>query len=171
MKNTTNESDKIAFKPIGLIKSPFETPGGMPIQPKNAKGIEGKIEIFPEYIDCLDGLEGFSHIHLIYFLHLVKKEKHRVVPFLSEHETGVFSTRAPSRPNPIGLSVVETDRIEKNIIYIRNVDIVNNTPLLDIKPYVAGFDDFSPTRQGWLERNIEKLPKTRSDRRFDDSNQ
>jgi tRNA-Thr(GGU) m(6)t(6)A37 methyltransferase TsaA len=161
-------SDKIEFNAIGYIRTPFDKPGGMPIQPKNAIGIEGRIELSDEYIDCLEGLNGFSHVHLIYYLHLVNETKHRVRPFLSDHETGVFSTRAPVRPNPIGLSVVEIAGIAGNIIHIRNVDIVDKTPLLDIKPYVSGFDNFESDRHGWLDNKIDNLADTRSDSRFSD---
>ena len=156
----------INFKPIGIIHSPFKQAKGTPIQPLAAKGIKGEVEIFPEYIEGLKDLEGFSYIHLIYFFHLVKDYKLIVKPYMDDDFHGVFATRAPARPNPIGLSTVKLIKIENNILHIEDVDIVDGTPLLDIKPYAPKFDERKPERIGWLEKNIHKLEKTRDDERF-----
>ncbi len=158
--------NEIKYKPIGIIHSPFKEPKGTPIQPTAAKGIDGKVEVFPEYVEGLKDLEGFSHIILIYHFHLVRKPLLRVKPFLDDQIRGVFSTRAPTRPNPIGISVVRLVKVEKNVLYIRDIDIVDGTPLLDIKPYVPEFDVRKVEKIGWLEKNVHKLSTSKDDGRF-----
>jgi len=156
----------IKYKPIGFIHTPFKEPKGVPIQPVAGEDIEGKVEILPDYVEGLKDLEGFSHIILIYHLHLSKKPSLLVKPYMDEKLRGVFATRAPSRPNPIGLSIVRLVKIKGNMIYIKDVDIVDGTPLLDIKPYVPEFDLREVNRIGWLEKNIYKLPSSRDNGRF-----
>ncbi len=156
----------ITFTPIGLIHSPFETIEGMPIQAAGAQGVTGHIAILPQYQDGLQDLEGFSHIILLYWFHQVTGARLRVTPFLDDQERGVFATRAPTRPNPIGLSVVKLTRIENNLLYIENVDILNQTPLLDIKPYVPAFDQHQADRTGWLARTENQAAAHKSDQRF-----
>lgn len=156
----------IKYKPIGIIHSPFKKLHGIPIQPTAAKGIEGTVEIFPEYVEGLKDIEGFSHIILICHFHLSKKASLKVKPFMDNQLRGVFSTRAPSRPNPIGLSVVRLVGVEEKTLYIKDVDIVDGTPLLDIKPYVPDFDSRGDNKIGWLEENIHKLPLSFDDGRF-----
>ena len=158
--------DEIKYKPIGIIHSPFKKPRGTPIQPTAAEGVDGSVEVFPEYVEGLKDLDGFSHIILIYHFHLSKKSSLKVIPFMDHQIRGVFSTRAPSRPNPIGISIVRLIKIEKNILYIQDVDIVDGTPLLDIKPYVPEFDARAVSKIGWLEKNVNKLPASRDDGRF-----
>ena len=157
---------KITYTPIGIIRSPFKEPEGTPIQPPAAKGVKGTVELSEEYTAGLEDLEGFSHIILLYAFHLVKKPKLRVRPFLDDHTHGVFSTRAPNRPNPIGISVVRLVRVEKNLLQVEDLDIVDGTPLLDIKPYVPGFDDREAPEIGWLQQNIGRLPGKKDDGRF-----
>ena len=160
---------KIEFKPIGIIHSPFKEPKGMPIQPAGAKGIKGTVEIFPEYKDGLKDLDGFSHIILIFNFHLSKNYNLKVMPYMEDEIRGVFATRAPRRPNQIGISIVRLDKIEDNIMYISNVDIIDGTPLLDIKPFVPKFDCFDideNTKVGWLKRRVEKVDNHKSDGRF-----
>ena len=154
------------FKPIGLIHTPFDTVEGMPVQPTGAKGVRGTIEILPEYADALVDLDGFSHIILLYHFHRSLTCSLSVVPFLDDKPHGVFATRAPRRPNPIGMSVVMLERVKKNILHITNVDILNGTPLLDIKPYVREFDHYESIRSGWLEHAAYKTEFRRSDERF-----
>jgi tRNA-Thr(GGU) m(6)t(6)A37 methyltransferase TsaA len=158
--------DKIEYKPIGIIHSQFKEPKGTPIQPTAAKGVDGRVEVFPEYAEGLKDLEGFSHIILIYHFHLSKKSSLKVKPFMDNQIRGVFSTRAPSRPNPIGISAVRLIKIERNVLYIRDVDIVDGTPLLDIKPYVPEFDVRAVDKIGWLEKNVNKLSTSKDDGRF-----
>ncbi len=157
---------KIVYKPIGIINTPFRKCKGTPIQPKAGKDIEGKVVILPEYVDGLKDLGGFSHIILIYHFHLSKGFKLHVIPYMDNKERGVFATRAPKRPNPIGISVVKLLKIEKNILYIKNIDIVDETPLLDIKPYIPHFDEPEDIKIGWLEKKIGNLPCKKADDRF-----
>lgn len=124
---------KIQYKPIGCIHSPFHDIADMPIQPIGAKGIAGTIEIHPQYTEGLKDLEGFSHVILIYHFHLSKSYSLKVKPFLDKQHRGVFATRAPKRPNPIGISVVRLRRIEGHILYIEDIDVVDGTPLLDVR--------------------------------------
>ena len=161
-----SKADEIKFRPIGIIHSPFKEAKGVPIQPSAAKGIEGKVEIFPEYAKGLEDIGNFSHIFLIYHLHLSRKYSLKVKPYMDDKERGVFATRAPSRPNPIGISVVELLEVDGNMLHIKNVDIVDGTPLLDIKPYVPEFDIHNVKKIGWLEKNVHKLPETKDDGRF-----
>ncbi len=158
--------DEIKYKPIGIIHSPFKKPQGMPIQTTAAKGIRGTVEIFPEYAEGLKDIEGFSHIILICHFHLSKKASLKVKPFMDNQLRGVFSTRAPSRPNPIGLSIVRLVGVEERTLLIQDVDIIDGTPLLDIKPYVPDFDSREDNKIGWLEKNIYKLPLSKDDGRF-----
>ena len=157
---------EIYYKPIGIIHSPFRKPKGVPIQPSAAKGIRGTVEVFPEYAAGLKDLEGFSHIILIYHFHLAKRGKLLVKPYMDDKEHGVFATRAPSRPNPIGLSIVKLVDFNENVLQVEDVDIVDGTPLLDIKPYVPEFDIRAVERAGWLEENVHKLPEVKDDGRF-----
>ena len=158
--------NKIIYKPIGIIHSPFKGPKGTPIQPMGAKGIEGTIDIFPEYIDGLKDLDGFSHIILIYHFHLSKKAPLIIKPYMDTKAHGVFATRGPSRPNSIGLSIVRLIKIDENKILVRDIDIVDGTPLLDIKPYVPEFDIRKVEKIGWLEKNVRKLTASKDDGRF-----
>lgn len=138
----------------------------MPIQPTGASGVEGTIEIEPEYVEGLKDLEGFSHIILLYFFHQTKTTRLTVTPFLDTQMRGVFATRAPSRPNPIGLSIVQLSKIEENVLTIKNIDVMDGTPLIDIKPYVPEFDGQAEARTGWLEKQKGKVKKRKSDKRF-----
>ena len=138
----------------------------MPIQPSGAKGVQGRVEVFPEYLEGLKDIDGFSHIILIYHFHLAKKAALSVVPFMDKHAHGVFATRAPARPNPIGFSVVELEKVEGNLLMVKDIDIVDGTPLLDIKPCVPQFDFSKVTKTGWLENTVHKLPETHDDGRF-----
>ncbi|MBE9511651.1 MAG: tRNA (N6-threonylcarbamoyladenosine(37)-N6)-methyltransferase TrmO [Bacteroidetes bacterium] len=157
---------EIIFKPIGKIISPFRSIKEMPIQPAGAKGIQGKVIIFPEFAEGLKDLDGFSHIILLYYFHKVISSKLTVVPFLDSKPRGVFATRAPKRPNPIGLSVVKLLDRNNNILNIQNVDILDGTPLLDIKPYVPDFDHIKESQIGWLKNVIHGAGKKKSDDRF-----
>ena len=157
---------EIKYKPIGIIHSPFKEPKGTPIQPAGAKGIEGTVEVFPEYAEGLKDVEGFSHIILIYHFHLSKGASLKAKPYLDNEERGIFAIRGPRRPNSIGISVVRLVRIEGNTLHIKDLDMVDGTPLLDIKPYVPAFDIHEVTKTGWLEKNVHKLPTLKADGRF-----
>ncbi len=158
--------NEIKYKPIGVVHSQFKEPKGTPIQPAGAKNIDGTVELFPKYVEGLKDLEGFSHIILIYHFHLSKEMPLKVKPYMDSEVHGVFAIRGPSRPNPVGISVVRLIRIEDNILHIQEVDIVDGTPLLDIKPYIPEFDIRKVEKIGWLEKNIYKLSKTKDDERF-----
>jgi tRNA-Thr(GGU) m(6)t(6)A37 methyltransferase TsaA len=155
---------KIEFLPIGIIHTPFMELEGMPIQPPGAVGVKGTVEVFENFQSGIKDLDGFSHIILLYHFHRSHGFRLRVVPFMDSEERGLFSTRAPKRPNPIGLSVVQLDKIKDGTLFIRNVDILDGTPLLDIKPYVPKFDAQEKVRTGWLG----KAGKTVSNRKADD---
>src|SRR4030042_4120429 len=149
--------NEVRNKPIGIVHSPFRRSRNVPIQSVASKGIKGSIEVAREYFEGLKALEGFSHIILIYHCHLSSHYSLTVKPFLDENLHGVFSTRAPARPNPIGVSVVRLTKVEDNVIHIQDLDIRDGTPLLDIKPYVPQFDNRKATRIGWLKDNIKNL--------------
>ncbi len=162
----TNEVEPVTYRPIGVIRSPFSAPEGTPIQPAGAKGVVGRVELLPEYRDGLKDLSGFSHIILIYHFHLSGRSSLLVRPYLDDEAHGVFATRAPSRPNPIGISVVRLVGVDGNVVRIEDIDIVDGTPLLDIKPYVPEFDIRHAARIGWLGGSVHKLPTARDDGRF-----
>ncbi len=154
------------YSQIGVIHSPFKTPRGTPIQPGAVQGEPGTIEVFQEYAEGLKDLDGFSHILVIYHFHKVKTSSLSVTPFLDDQKHGVFSTRAPNRPNPIGISVVRLVSRERNTLHVKDLDIVDGTPLLDIKPYVPEFDAVDAEKIGWLQKQVKKLPGTKDDGRF-----
>ena len=156
----------ISYKPIGVIHSPFREVKGMPIQPAGAEDVVGTVEIEPEYAAGLNGIEGFSHIILIYHFHLSEGFSLEVKPFLDDELHGVFATRAPRRPNAIGISVVRLVRLEGHIIHVADVDIVDGTPLLDLKPYIPEFDTRKTTRTGWLSKAKHRVREARADERF-----
>jgi len=158
--------EKIEYTPIGIIRTPFKTPAGTPIQPTGADGVEAKVEVFPEYSEGLADLEGFSHIILLYLFHLSKEFKLKVKPFLDGDLRGLFATRAPARPNPVGISVVRLVRIDDAVLYIRDIDVVDKTPLLDIKPYIPEFDIREVDSTGWIGEKAKKVKKTQDDGRF-----
>ena len=156
----------VSYRPIGTIHTPFQGIEQVPIQPAAATGIRGTVEVSAEFAAGLQDLEGFSHVILLYHFHRVTQVKLTVVPFLDDRPRGVFATRAPSRPNPIGLSIVRLLGIEGNVLHVENVDIVDGTPLLDIKPYVPAFDHNEVQRTGWLETTGDRVKEKRSDDRF-----
>lgn len=154
IKTNKNNTDSISLKPIGIIHTPFREPKETPNQPGRSKGARGKIEIYPEYVPGLTDLDGFSHITLLFYFHLSKGFELLVTPRMDTKKRGLFATRAPRRPNPIGISVVKLERIEGNILHIVNVDMVDSTPLLDIKPYVRDLDPVEDFRIGWLQDRV-----------------
>ncbi len=156
---------EIKFIPIGMLHTPFTDLSRMPIQPNGKKAGSGYAEIFEDYLEGLQGLESFSHIILIYYFHQQAKTMLRVKPFLDAAEMGLFATRAPARPNKIGLSVVKLDLIEGNKLMLKNLDMLNGTPLLDIKPYVPKFDIYSEANSGWLDGKTT-IDDQLSDNRF-----
>ena len=157
---------EIKYKPIGIIHTPFKEPSGVPIQPAGSQGIAGTIEIEPEYIPCLKDLEGFSYIYLVYHFHLSGDYRAEVKPFMDETPRGVFATRAPRRPNSIGISIAKLNKIEEGTLHIEDVDMVDGTPLLDIKPFIPLVDNRHTEKIGWLTNRINKVFEMRADKRF-----
>lgn len=157
---------KYEFKSIGIIHTAFEQATGTPIQPKSEQASLGSITLNPAYVAGLTDLEGFSHIILLYVFDRIRNPQLVVKPFLGDREHGIFATRAPARPNPIGISIVRLLSVTDNLISFSGADMLNNTPLLDIKPYVPSFDQHSIDRIGWLEERVNRLSDTCDDGRF-----
>ena len=157
---------KIELEPIGVVHSPFTEPVGVPVDPVYAADVNGTVVVFPDYQAGLKDLDGFSHLILLFHCHRANKFSLKVFPFMDSVPRGVFATRAPSRPNSIGLSIVRLLSRSENILTIQEVDILDGTPLLDIKPYIEDFDVRRNTRKGWLENKVGRLHKTRDDSRF-----
>jgi len=156
----------IIYHPIGIIHTPFRSNENMPIQGIGGNGIKATIEIYPEFAAGLKDLEGFSHIILLYHLHLVEKSELIVKPFLDDKEHGIFATRSPVRPNPIGMTAVRLIEVTGNSLIIEDVDIIDQSPLLDIKPFLPIIDDIQGVRLGWLTGKIEQFSQKKSDDRF-----
>ncbi len=157
----------IVYRPIGVIHSEHTIQEKTPIQPVYARGCIAQAEIYPEFAAGLQDLEGFSHIYLIYHLHQIQGVRLHVKPFLQDVERGVFSTRAPYRPNPVGLSIVELNERRENVLYLDCVDILDGTPIIDIKPYSGRFDCHKETRNGWYDEVEEETAQRRGRRRYD----
>jgi tRNA-Thr(GGU) m(6)t(6)A37 methyltransferase TsaA len=149
------------YTPIGVIHSGHRTPEETPIQPVYARGCPGRAEIRPEYAEGLKDLDGFSHLILLYHFHRAGEPRLTVVPFADDAPRGVFSTRHPQRPNPIGLSVVRLVRIEGTVLHLLDVDILDGTPLLDVKPYVPRFDGVLDARGGWTQAIDDRTARRR----------
>jgi tRNA-Thr(GGU) m(6)t(6)A37 methyltransferase TsaA len=149
-------SGTLEVTPIGIIRSPFTEARGTPIQPALADGAEGTVEVFEQYADGIADLEGFDRIWLIYWFDRVRDVRLKVTPYLDDAERGLFATRAPCRPNPIGMSPVRLVRIEGRVLHVLDVDVLDGTPLLDIKPYSPRFDCFDVGRSGWLDAAADR---------------
>ncbi len=158
--------EHINLQAIGIIRTPYIQVEGMPVQPCGAEKITGTIEIHREFEEGLIDLEGFSHLWLIYHLHGSRQARLRVKPFLDTVEHGIFATRSPARPNPIGLSLVRLVERKGRVLTVENIDVLDETPLLDIKPYVPAFDSAAEVRIGWFEGKVGEAAVTRADRRF-----
>ena len=157
---------KVTYHSIGVIHSSFTDLVSMPIQPASDASGPGTVEIYAPFVDGLKDLNGFSHLILLCHLHEVRNSSLTVTPFLDSVPRGIFATRAPARPNPIGLSVVKLVRVEGHILYVEDLDVLDGTPLLDLKPYVPEFDHRPDARIGWLERVKGNTKTTISDDRF-----
>jgi tRNA (adenine37-N6)-methyltransferase len=156
----------ICYTPIGIIETPFDDREGMPIQAAGGAGVRGRIQVFDKYMPGIQDLDGFSHLILIYHFHLTRDSPLVVTPFLDTTPRGVFATRSPNHPNPIGISIVRLLEIRGTTLEIEDLDIVDGTPLLDIKPYVPMFDHRQPEKLGWLAGADGAVQKTRADKRF-----
>lgn len=158
---------KVVYEPIGVVRSPYASLEGMPIQPTGARGTRGTVELAEEYVDALADLEGFSHCYLLYHFHGSDGEAPTTVePFLDSTERGLFATRAPRRPNAIGLSVVRIEAIDGASIAVRDVDVLDGTPLLDVKPFVPAFDVPNDVDAGWIDETDQDPGTRHADDRF-----
>ena len=160
--------DAVTLTPIGVVRTPFATHAGMPIQTVAARGVRGRIELEPAFAAGLADLDGFTHLHLITHLHRTGAASLRVTPYLDTTERGVFATRSPKRPNAIGLSLVRLVRIDGPVLHVEELDLLDGTPLLDIKPYVPPFDERAGARYGWFEQRAQDVHTVRADARFED---
>lgn len=154
------------LKQIGIIHSPWLEPAGTPIQPAVAREAEGEVEVFPEFAEGLQDLEGLERIWLLYWFHRAAPARLKVVPFLDQVEHGVFATRAPCRPNPLGMSSVRLRGVKGNHLLIAEMDIIEGTPLLDIKPYAPWFDHFPARVPEWMEKAWAGRQVETADTRF-----
>lgn len=158
---------QIVYRPIGIVHTPFHSVRGMPIQPVGAIGVVGRLEVHPEFEEGLRDLDGFSHVIMLYHLHKIQGHALSVRPFLDTSERGIFATRSPRRPNPIGISVLRVLSVAGNMVELENVDMLDQTPVLDIKPYVADFDVWDADRFGWFDGVSGNAVRVRSDGRFE----
>ncbi len=156
---------KIEIRAIGVVRSPFKEQQGTPIQPVYAKNTRARVEILEPYRAALKDLDGFSRVWLIYYFDRAKTWEPLVVPYKDVRRRGLFATRAPARPNAIGISAVKLLSVEEGAIEVEEVDILDGTPVLDIKPYVPEFDSYPNEKAGWLEN--DSVAKKTADERFD----
>jgi tRNA-Thr(GGU) m(6)t(6)A37 methyltransferase TsaA len=165
--NSINEEpmDSIRLRPIGTIHTPFKEAKGTPVQPAMAKGARGTVTVREEFQEGLKDLEAFERIWLIYWFHRAPAARLLVTPFLDDQEHGVFATRAPVRPNPIGISPVRLLHVDGNVLKVADVDMIDGTPLLDIKPYAPAFDCYKVKRSGWLDK--ARKSRQLADERFE----
>lgn len=155
------------YDSIGVIHTPFDSPEEMPIQPVGAEGVVGTVELDPSYAEGLQDLDGFTHCMLLYHFHAASNiVSLQVEPFLDDSNRGLFATRAPQRPNPIGLSVVEIDSVTDHEVSVEGIDVVDGTPLLDVKPFVPQFDVPDAAETGWLDASKSTIQSQRAVERF-----
>jgi tRNA (adenine37-N6)-methyltransferase len=165
--------ETICFQPVGVVRSPFTTFEGMPLQSVAGREIRGQIEIHPQFTPGLKDLDGFSHLHLVTHLHRGAPGGLEVVPLLDDtvRGRGIFATRSPRHPNPIGLSVVRLLSVAGRVLEIAGIDLLDGTPVLDLKPYVPEFDSVAAERTGWLEQAAARVHRVRADARFEASDE
>ncbi len=159
----TGNPPTLTLRPIGVIRTPHAAPPGTPIQPRRSEGDEGSVEVFEPFAPGLRDLDGFDRVWLLYWFHRAPEARMEVTPFMDTHTRGLFATRAPTRPNPIGLSCVRLLGVEGRTLHLADVDMVDGSPLLDIKPYVPDFDAYDVERVGWL---AEATDRRVADERF-----
>jgi tRNA-Thr(GGU) m(6)t(6)A37 methyltransferase TsaA len=157
---------EIRYRPIGFVRSPFHHVSGMPLQSVAAREVVGTLEMLAEFAPGLLDLAGFSHLHVITHLHQARPGGLEVIPFLDDQPRGIFATRSPHHPNPIGLSVVELISVDQATLHIRGLDLLDGTPILDLKPYVPAFDRFAADRIGWFQGRTDRVHTVRADDRF-----
>jgi tRNA (adenine37-N6)-methyltransferase len=158
--------DNFSLKPIAYIRSEHKNAENTPIQPVFANDCCGIVEMLPEFAGGLIDIEGFSHIILLYWLHKAEPGPLMVKPFLQDVDHGIFATRFPNRPNPIGISIVRLIKREGPLLYIKGVDVLDGTPVLDIKPYSSRFDSFPNAQNGWMDSVDAATARTRGRRGY-----
>jgi len=158
---------QITVQPIGILRTPFLEASGTPIQTAYGKDIEAQVVVDEAYEAALDDIDGFERLWLIYWMDRVGQYKPRVVPYRDTREHGLFATRSPSRPNPIGISIVRLIRREGAILHVADIDVLDGTPLLDIKPYVPEFDAHPVSKAGWFD--APGVDRRKADARFHNS--
>jgi tRNA-Thr(GGU) m(6)t(6)A37 methyltransferase TsaA len=154
------------YQPIGWLQTPFTDITNMPIQPSGARGVQGTLQVKAEFVPGLRDLDGFSHVICLYHMHRCTGYALEVTPFLDQATHGIFATRSPKRPNPIGLSVLRLVEINGDTLHLEDVDMLDGTPVLDLKPYIPAFDAPAADRFGWLTEKAVHVKTTRSDDRF-----
>jgi tRNA-Thr(GGU) m(6)t(6)A37 methyltransferase TsaA len=154
--------DDVRYRPVGTVRSPFKTGEGTPRQAVGAEGSQGTIEIDPAFAEGLADLDGFSHLLVVFHMNQVTECHLTAHPPWDRKPHGVFSTCSPYRPNPIGVSVVTLDRVEGTTLHIRNLDMLDGTPVLDVKPYVPDLFPREEVRVGWLEGRVRGMTGSRS---------
>ena len=147
--------DQIIMHPIGVIHSPYKEDRDIPIQGTFNDKLEAWLELKDEYVNGLKDLDTFSHAIIIYYFHRSHREEIEGRPFLEQNKHGIFAIRSPHRPNHIGFSIIKIKRIKANKVYFTEVDVLDGTPLLDIKPYVKYFDSRDNVISGWLEKHFK----------------
>jgi tRNA-Thr(GGU) m(6)t(6)A37 methyltransferase TsaA len=162
--------DEVTYRPIGTVRSPHTEPEKTPVQPVFARGIRGTVEVDPQFEEGLAGIESFSHIYLLFHMHCSPGVRLTVTPYLDDEPRGLFATRGPWRPNPIGFSVVRLLRREGNVLHVEDVDVLDGTPLLDLKPYVARFDSRQDVQSGWQDEVDDATAARRGLRDYDPDN-
>jgi tRNA-Thr(GGU) m(6)t(6)A37 methyltransferase TsaA len=160
------KSMNIEISKIGIIHSPFKELGNMPIQPVGAQDAEGEVVLEERFTAGLKDLDGFSHIYLIYHFHKATRMELEVVPYMDSEKRGVFATRSPLRSAHIGMSIVELLAVEGNRLKVRGIDVLDGTPLIDVKPYILQFDYREGATSGWMKSAQEEVDRKRSDNRF-----
>jgi len=158
---------EITLSPIGRLETPFNDITDMPIQPSVLADTRGKAVLDEKFVPGLKDLDGFSHIILLFLLHKISGYQLEVVPFMDTLPHGIVATRSPKRPNRIGMSIVRVESVDGNILHFKGVDMLNGSPLLDIKPYYSYFDQQTQVRNGWLEGKTLRPENLRSDKRFE----
>jgi tRNA-Thr(GGU) m(6)t(6)A37 methyltransferase TsaA len=160
------EQRKFTIQSIGIIHTQHTDPLQTPIQPVFSKGMRGQVTLFLDYVDGLADLDGFSHIYLFYYFDRSTMTKMRVKPYLDDKARGIFATRAPHRPNKIGMSLVRLLAVRDNVLEIDGADMLDKTPLIDIKPYIDRFDPKEAVRSGWQDQISDDVASLRGTRKF-----
>lgn len=159
-------SEKTAVETIGIIHSPFKRLEGMPVQSLGSRCAEGTVAVEQRFAEGLRDLDGFSHIYLIYVFHEARRTELEVVPYMDTEVRGVFATRSPLRPAHVGISVVELLNVAGNVLTVRGLDVLDGTPLIDIKPYIPQFDCWPNAACGWMKASRSDVERRRADDRF-----